>query len=67
MGNKIIFMEMCFVTLGTFVPGSCRAHSSNSAMQVAARGPGVANWLSQQHNKYCWRIALFYEFMFLLG
>jgi hypothetical protein len=67
VGNKIIFTELCFVTFGTFVHRHCRSHSLNNAMQVAARGPGVANWLSKQHYKYCWRIAVLCEFMFALG
>jgi hypothetical protein len=67
MGNKTLFTEVCFYTFGTFVHGSYRTHSLNNAMQVEAGGPGVASWLSKQHYKYCWRIAVLCEFMFVLG
>jgi len=63
VGNKTIFTEVCFFTFGMFVHGT---QPLNNAMQVEARGPGVANWLSKQHYKYCWRIAVLCECMFLL-
>ena len=66
VGNKTIFTEVCFFTFGMFVHGSCGTHSLNNAMQVEAWRPGVVNWLSKQHYKYCWRIAVLCEFMFVL-